>query len=126
MGAVRPRRRRAAAAVGGVAALFALFLADACGGTSNPVGAGQSCSLATDCVDGLACVPQDNGLSVCSDDLSKVAGKGPPEGGAADAKGDGSGEGGAIVSEAGGDAATVKETGTPDTGGGGPPDTGAD
>jgi hypothetical protein len=120
---VRPGIR--AAAVGGAAALGALFLSalgEACGGTTNPVGAGQSCSLATDCIDGLVCVPQDNGLSVCSDDLTKVAGKGPPEGGTADANGDGSGEAGRR--EGGGDA-TVTETGTPaDTGGGGPTDTG--
>ena len=119
--------------VGGAAALGpllgALVLGGACAGTTNPVGAGQSCSLATDCIVGLVCVPQDNGFSVCSDDLSKVAGKAPPEAGAADANArDGSGEGGG--KEGGtGDATTAPDTGgggPPDTGGGGPPDTGAD
>jgi hypothetical protein len=108
--------------VGGVAALASLFLAGASCGTSTPVGEGQACSLATDCVDGLVCVPQDNGASVCSSDLTKAAGKGPPEGGAADANAR-DGEGG--VREAGGDGPPVEDTGPPDTGGGGPPDTGS-
>jgi hypothetical protein len=88
----------------------------ACSSKAALVGLGGECSLATDCVDGLICAPQPNKPSVCTDDLSTVAGKSPPEAGAAkdaatDARSDGA------VKDSGTDAAPPQEAGPPDSGG---------
>jgi hypothetical protein len=67
------------------------FVAFACAARSSLSGAGGECFAATDCADGLVCVPQRDGSRLCSDDLSQVTGRPPPEGGAgaAEAGGDG-------------------------------------
>src|SRR5262245_20241554 len=54
------------------------MLGAACAASSSRAGAGAECFLATDCEDGLVCVPQPNGGRVCSSDLSRVTGKPPP------------------------------------------------
>ncbi len=62
----------------------------ACAAQTSLSGAGQECFAATDCQDGLVCVPQRGGARLCSDDLSQVTGRPPPEAGAAaEAGGDG-------------------------------------
>lgn len=71
----------------GVAVLFA------CATPPAASGPGEECFQATDCQSGLICVPQPSGARVCSNDLTKVAGRPPPEAGAADAGGDGPREG---------------------------------
>jgi hypothetical protein len=60
-------------------------IAAACASSASKVGAGAECFLASDCEDGLVCVPQANGGRVCSSDISRVAGSPPAEGGAGDA-----------------------------------------
>jgi hypothetical protein len=44
----------------------------ACSSKSSLVGSGGVCQVATDCADGLICVPQKDGSSVCSADLTGV------------------------------------------------------
>lgn len=69
----------------GLAAAFAGVLAvAACGSRSNDVGPGGECSLASDCAPGLVCVEQASNARICSDDLSRVAGRNPPEAGPAE------------------------------------------
>ena len=87
----------------------------ACAQDSPLVGPGAECFLASDCQPGLVCVPQRNGGRVCSNDLSQVMGRPPPEAGMGDASGDAS-------ADAPGDG-PVQETGGQDTGTG---DSGAD
>jgi hypothetical protein len=53
------------------AAAAATLLA-ACGTKAKLVAQGGDCLQATDCADGLVCVPQDNGKRICSNDLSSV------------------------------------------------------
>jgi hypothetical protein len=84
----------------------------ACSSKSNPVGPGGECFLAADCAPGLVCVEQPNKTRQCSDDLSRVAGRPPEEGGAAD---DGA------AGEGGSDAPSDRVTPPADTG---PRDTG--
>lgn len=80
------------------AAVFAapsavLVLAASCDPSTSAVGPGGECSLATDCAPGLVCVEQANKTRVCSDDLSRVAGRPAETGGAeedAEAEGGGS------------------------------------
>jgi hypothetical protein len=97
---------RALAALG-VSTMLVLAVSSACGTKADPVAAGGECFLATDCAPGLVCVEQSNKTRVCSDDLTRVAGR-PPE-----AEGD--------AGEA--SDAPAGETSRPDTGGG-TPDTG--
>src|SRR5207253_1845432 len=61
------------------------FVLIACDADTARVGAGAECFLATDCEDGLVCVPQQNGSRICSSDLTRVAGRPPPEAGPRDA-----------------------------------------
>ena len=70
-----------------------LVATSACSSKASLVGPGGECFLATDCAPGLVCVEQANKTRVCSDDLTRVAGRPPPEGGAGDAAEEG-GEGG--------------------------------
>jgi len=89
-------------------------------------GLGGSCNLATDCQDGLACVPQANGTRVCSNDLSGVQKPFQPGGGADAAGGDGAmGDGEAPADTGPLPDVTVKDTGPPvqDTGADAPPPT---
>lgn len=105
----RKRFRILVVAVPLAAALGLAF--SACDANTTRVGAGGECFLATDCEPGLVCVPQQNGSRICSSDLSRVAGRPPPEAGPRDA-----GEAG----DAGEDA--TPEDGGPDA----PADTGTD
>ena len=65
---------------------FVLF---ACTGDTPAVAAGGDCFLASDCEPGLVCIAQPSGVRQCSNDLSKVTGKPPPEAGPADASREG-------------------------------------
>jgi hypothetical protein len=104
--------------------LSALAAALGCTGT-NAVGPGGDCFLATDCDDGLACVPQADGRRVCSADFSGIVSTN--DGGAMD-------EEPALEQDSGGNEAsadvtrdqTAPDTGNPDTGESdtGGPDTG--
>jgi hypothetical protein len=86
---LRRERIRIGIVIGSIAVgLAAMF---ACAAQPSLSAAGGECFAATDCVDGLVCVPQRDGSRLCSDDLSQVAGHPPPEGG------------GAMMTEAGGD-----------------------
>ncbi len=84
------RRRLLATALvtGPVALLLAVGLAAGPAGCTpdNPrVQKGGECFLATDCAPGLICVPLRSGARLCSDDVSQVSGRPPPEAGVADA-----------------------------------------
>lgn len=92
----------------------------ACSPTASEVGPGGTCFLTSDCAPGLVCVEQQNKSRICTDDLTRVVGGGPPEAGMGEA-GDGPNEAT--------DAPVIpQETGSPDTGSGqdtGIQDTGA-
>ncbi len=93
MNRLRTATRTAQHAALGLTVTFAgLLAASACTSKQSPVGPGGECFLATDCAPGLVCVEQRNQTRICTDDLSSVAGRPPPEAGPMDA-GDG-GEGG--------------------------------
>lgn len=86
-----------------IAAAFGLaFLA--CNANTTRVGAGAECFLATDCEPGLVCVPQQNGSRICSSDLSRVAGRPPPDAGPRDAGEAGDADEDATVEDSGQDA----------------------
>ena len=110
-------------ALGLTATLAVLVVGSACTATVTQVGPGGECFLATDCAPGLICIEQPDKTRTCSDDLSRVAGRPPAEGGAEEQDG-GDGEGG--VPEASTDDVTQPppDTGVPDTNQP-PPDTGA-
>lgn len=63
-------------------ALVALVLAAAACQSSEAgqAAAGAECFVASDCAEGLACIPQRNGGRRCSNDLTEVAGDPPAEG----------------------------------------------
>lgn len=82
----------------------------ACSATSDPIGPGGECFLASDCAPGLVCVEQPNKARVCSDDLTRVAGRTPPDGAAEE-----QGEGGADA-QTDGPPVPPRDSGTPDTG----------
>ena len=99
----------------GVVALLALL---ACGSESSPVGPGEECFVASDCVPGLVCVPQRGGARVCSNDLSQVVGRPPPEGGGGETDGgDGASDGPSDgpPSDAPGQDTSMPDTSMPDT-----------
>lgn len=81
-------------ALGLTSVLGALVFASACTSKASAVGAGGECFLATDCAPGLVCIEQANKTRICSDDLSRVAGRTPPDGAVAADAGDEAGEGG--------------------------------
>lgn len=116
--AIRVARNVALALTAGVAAV--LFGA-ACA-KETAVGPGGECFLATDCAPGLVCVEQAKGGRTCTDDLSRVAGKPPPEAGAADASAE-AGEGGAdgAAPGDGGPPPPPQDSGTPQDSGNPPP-----
>ncbi len=92
----RPGRARVMAVVALVPLALALLIPLACGNETSLSGAGEECFAATDCQAGLVCVPQKDGARFCSSDLTMVAGRPPPEAGAAadsEAGGDGPTEG---------------------------------
>jgi len=74
-----------ALALGLTATFGTLLVAAACGSRASPVGPGGECFLATDCAPGLICVEQSSKARICSDDLSRVAGRSPPDAGAEEA-----------------------------------------
>jgi hypothetical protein len=111
----RTRRSRAGVAVViGLITVGAVMFA--CASQPSLSGPGEECFAATDCADGLVCVPQRGGSRLCSDDLSQVTGRPPPEGGAAmmEAGGDGPREGSATDGQGGQDTSTP-DTSMPDT-----------
>lgn len=104
----------ARAAVVVVPLFLAVMVPLACASDPALVGAREECFVASDCEPGLVCVPQRGGARVCSNDLSQVVGRPPPEGGAADAaEADGSEEGSTPVD--GGQDTSVPDTSMPDT-----------
>ena len=62
--------------IGSITFVVVMF---ACASQPSLAGAGEQCFAATDCADGLLCVPQRDGSRLCSDDLSQVSGR-PPAG----------------------------------------------
>lgn len=68
------------AAAAPAAVFVALALVAACGPPKDRVGPGGECFLATDCAPGLVCVEQENRSRVCSDDITRVAGRTAPDG----------------------------------------------
>jgi hypothetical protein len=89
----------------------------ACNTSSSAVGPGGECFLATDCAPGLVCLEQPNKTRICSDDLSRVAGRPPPEGGPAE-EGEGGMEGGRTDGPTPSDSSSgnPQDTGARDTG----------
>ena len=111
------------------AALLGLVLLGSACSEAKLVGAGGECLQATDCEDGLVCIPQGS-QRVCSSDLSKIQktgdGTGSGDGAAAaDASPSGDGGPGTIVDAPARDTNSPRDTSVPpDTQP--PPDTGAD
>lgn len=108
-----PRGRgRAAVVIGSITVGLVVF---ACASQPSLSGPGEECFAATDCAAGLVCVPQRGGARLCSDDLSQVTGRPPPEGGApAEAGGDGPREANPSDSPQGQDT-SMPDTSMPDT-----------
>jgi hypothetical protein len=107
-----------AAAIGFVATLAIGSAFVACDTSSSAVGPGGECFLATDCAPGLVCLEQPNKTRICSDDLSRVAGRPPPEGGNEE-EGEGGMEGGRTdgpITPADSSSGNPQDTGTRDTG----------
>ena len=87
----------------------------ACASQPSLSAAGEQCFAATDCVDGLVCVPQRDGSRLCSDDLSQVTGRPPPEAGAKmNEAGDGPSEANPTDGQGGQDT-SMPDTSMPDT-----------
>jgi hypothetical protein len=110
-------RAARALAVGFTSTLGVLVLVSACAPSSSPVGPGGECFLATDCASGLICIEQPNKTRVCSDDLSRVAGRPPPAG-------DAGADDGSLDGSVPDSSPPLPDTGVPDTNQP-PPDTGA-
>jgi hypothetical protein len=106
-------------AAGLTATLAVVVVGSACTAKVTQVGAGGECFLATDCAPGLICIEQADKTRICSDDLSRVAGRPPAEPEEADG---GGGEGGMPEASANDVTQPPEDTGAPDTS---PPDTGA-
>ena len=64
----------AAAMVMALAALAAAGLGSACSGSAKLVGAGGACELASDCEEGLVCIPDPTAATgrTCSSDLTSI------------------------------------------------------
>ena len=110
------RRFRVALVVGTSASAVVALLA--CASAPSLVGAGEECFVATDCAAGLVCVPQRGGARACSNDLSQVVGRPPPEAGGGDTGGDGPADGpndGMPPSDAPGQDTSMPDTSMPDT-----------
>ena len=102
------------AAVVVVPLFLAVVIPLACASDPEVVGAGGECFAASDCAPGLVCVPQRGGARVCSNDLTQVVGRPPPEAGAADGEvADGQDEG--STPDAQFQDANVPDTNKPDT-----------
>jgi hypothetical protein len=112
----QPARARAAFFAGALVA--ALFVFVACGTDTSRSGPGDECFAATDCQAGLVCVPQRGGARFCSNDLSEVTGRPPPEGGSTAEAGQGGDARleGAVQQDAPGQDTNMPDTSmTPDT-----------
>ncbi len=72
-------RARAAAFLALAGLVVVVGLVGACNAESVAVGPGGECFLATDCAPGLVCVEQANKTRVCTDDLTRAAGRPPAE-----------------------------------------------
>lgn len=102
-----------------------LAAAGSCSTPQNLQGEGAGCFLATDCQEGLVCVPQANGTKICSKNLTPIvmpaeaggAADAPPEG-AADASTD------AVPSTDAGADETPADVSAPPQDTGSPPDVG--
>jgi hypothetical protein len=107
-----------ALALGLAATVGVLAVGGACTSKPSAVGPGGECFLATDCAPGLICVEQPDKTRSCSDDLSRVAGRSPPEAGAGegDAANDGSLDGALSDGTTPRPDSGLPDTGTPDTG----------
>lgn len=64
-------------------AMVFVSIVSACTAKTTSVGPGGECFLATDCAPGLICIERPDKTRICSDDLSRVTGRPPAEGGAA-------------------------------------------
>jgi len=84
---------RIAVAFGGGAAALACAAVGACSSSPKLVGAGGECFQATDCQDGLVCIPKRGGSSVCSSDLSSIQTTEEAGGAPTDASDDGPADG---------------------------------
>lgn len=104
------RRRRAAVVLAPF--LLVVVLPLACSEDATLVGPGGECFAATDCQPGLVCVPQRGGSRLCTNDLTQVVGRPPPDGAAAGEAGE-AGEGGPV--EAGETDGPVQDTSMPDS-----------
>ncbi len=62
----------AVAGVGAFALAALAALTPACSNQAKPVGLGGQCFQAIDCADGLVCVPQADGRSSCTNDVSGI------------------------------------------------------
>lgn len=86
-----------------------------CTPSTSEVGAGGECFVATDCAPGLVCVAQRGGARQCTNDLSQVTGRPPPEAGEpAEAAGDAPDDG-TPTPDSGGEDTSMPDTSMPDT-----------
>jgi hypothetical protein len=100
------------------------FAIVSCNTQTNLVNKGGECFLASDCAPGLVCVLNADKQRVCTDDISGVAGRPPPEGGPpreAGEGGDADPDAPQPVEDSGTDT-SKPDTALPDTG---PADTGS-
>lgn len=104
------KARRVQAAVVLVPLLLAVVVPLACSSETALSGPGEECFAATDCQAGLVCVPQRGGSRLCSNDLTQVVGRPPPEAGAEDVDGGGDGPTEGAVTDG-----PVPDTSVPDT-----------
>ncbi len=106
--------------------VVAALAPEACSSPDKLRGQGATCFESTDCQSGLACVPQSNGMRVCTSDLGPTQMLPPMNGGADAAAPHEAGE--AAAMEGGSpqdDATTPPDAGGPPAEGGGPmPDAG--
>jgi hypothetical protein len=104
-----------------LAGAVVLAVAAACSTQAQLVGSGGQCFAATDCQEGLFCLPQKSGTSICSNDLSQIQFTEDAAAGDTGTKptGDGAtGDDGATTGDDGAtspDSAMTLDSGTPDT-----------
>jgi hypothetical protein len=113
--------RRAFWLLAGAAASAAIAIV-ACSASPKLAGMGETCLQATDCADGLVCIPQKGGSRVCSNDLSSIQTTEEAGGG-----GDDTGDDGTAAGDGPTDAAPPSDGPEPQDGASdttSPPDTG--
>ncbi len=106
-----------------LAGAVVLAVAAACSSQAQLAGAGAQCFAATDCQEGLVCIPQKGGTSICSNNLSQIQTVEDAAAGDSGAMptGDGAtGDDGATAHDTGtmmgADSGTPDSSSTPDTG----------